>query len=509
MADLEAHGITADRPGRGQPLPVRQRPRHRADRHRRADHGAGRGQEPRPRRHRRRPGRLRRRARRAAGATGASATPPAAAWPAPPSPTPRPTTPPSCLVRRGGPARPARCRPTLHLGRPSGPRTCATARTPTRSAPATAAPGERSWWDDATQHGGKELSYLNLYDAEAAWRLVHALGERPAAVVIKHANPCGAAVADDLTDAYTRAHECDPVSAFGGIVAVNRSAAARVGRGPGPRVHRGGRRPGLRGRRARGARRPRRTSGCSRPRPPGAPGLQLRTIDGGFLVQTPDPVDRRPVGLDRVATERAPTDDEWRRPRAGLAPGGPGRLQRHRAGQGRPGRGHRRRPAEPPGRRRASPPRRPPAGPRAGPTPSDAFFPFPDGLDGAVEAGATAGHPARRLRSATTRSSPPPTSTAWPWSSPANATSGTDDPADRETDGRDGGRDGGPRVGGARTPPARRETDGRNGGEVGLPPVLGALKPCPERSGARLRRHRTSIRRQNEQILFWRPIAAS
>ncbi len=72
------------------------------------------------------------------------------------------------------------------------------------------------------QHGGKELSYLNLFDAEAAWRLVHQLGDRPAAVVVKHANPCGVAVADDITEAYIAAHECDPVSAFGGIVALNR-----------------------------------------------------------------------------------------------------------------------------------------------------------------------------------------------------------------------------------------------------------------------------------------------
>src|SRR5205823_14245984 len=72
------------------------------------------------------------------------------------------------------------------------------------------------------QHGGKELSYLNLYDTEAAWRLVHDLGEGPAVAIIKHANPCGAAVADDIATAYTRAHECDPVSAFGGIVAANR-----------------------------------------------------------------------------------------------------------------------------------------------------------------------------------------------------------------------------------------------------------------------------------------------
>ncbi|MBW3669409.1 MAG: bifunctional phosphoribosylaminoimidazolecarboxamide formyltransferase/IMP cyclohydrolase, partial [Actinobacteria bacterium] len=82
--------------------------------------------------------------------------------------------------------------------------------------------GERGWWDEAVQHGGKELSYLNLYDTEAAWQLVHDLGDQPAVAVIKHANPCGVAVADDVTTAYTLAHECDPRSAFGGIVAINR-----------------------------------------------------------------------------------------------------------------------------------------------------------------------------------------------------------------------------------------------------------------------------------------------
>ncbi|TPW12389.1 MAG: purH, partial [Acidimicrobiaceae bacterium] len=55
------------------------------------------------------------------------------------------------------------------------------------------ADGRRSWWDDAVQHGGKELSYLNLYDTEAAWRLVHRF-QAPACVIVKHANPCGVAV---------------------------------------------------------------------------------------------------------------------------------------------------------------------------------------------------------------------------------------------------------------------------------------------------------------------------
>jgi len=81
--------------------------------------------------------------------------------------------------------------------------------------------GERSWWSTAEQLGGKEMSYLNVYDADAAWSLVNRF-DQPAAVVIKHANPCGVAVADDIETAYKRAHECDPLSAFGGIVGLNR-----------------------------------------------------------------------------------------------------------------------------------------------------------------------------------------------------------------------------------------------------------------------------------------------
>jgi phosphoribosylaminoimidazolecarboxamide formyltransferase/IMP cyclohydrolase len=83
--------------------------------------------------------------------------------------------------------------------------------------------GAVSWWDEVQQHGGKELSYLNLFDGDAAWRLVHELAgdaKRPAVAIIKHANPCGAAVADSLVTAYERALECDVQSAFGGVVAI-------------------------------------------------------------------------------------------------------------------------------------------------------------------------------------------------------------------------------------------------------------------------------------------------
>jgi phosphoribosylaminoimidazolecarboxamide formyltransferase/IMP cyclohydrolase len=69
--------------------------------------------------------------------------------------------------------------------------------------------------------GRKDLSYNNLMDLDAALELVKEF-EEPAAVVVKHTNPCGCALGADLREAYARAHECDPVSAFGCIVAVNR-----------------------------------------------------------------------------------------------------------------------------------------------------------------------------------------------------------------------------------------------------------------------------------------------
>ncbi len=93
-----------------------------------------------------------------------------------------------------------------------------------RSDVASQADGAEPWWASMTQHGGLALSYLNLYDADAAWLLVHDLAARfgrPAAAIIKHANPCGAAIADTLADAYQHAFECDERSAFGGIVAVS------------------------------------------------------------------------------------------------------------------------------------------------------------------------------------------------------------------------------------------------------------------------------------------------
>ncbi len=104
--------------------------------------------------------------------------------------------------------------------------------------------GQTSWWDTATQHGGKEMSYLNVYDTEAAWRLANRF-EQPSVVIVKHANPCGVASDSDIAEAYRLANACDPVSAFGGIVASNRVDHQGLCRSSCPRVHRGRRRSRL------------------------------------------------------------------------------------------------------------------------------------------------------------------------------------------------------------------------------------------------------------------------
>lgn len=75
---------------------------------------------------------------------------------------------------------------------------------------------------DAIQHQGKALSYNNLVDADAALRTVMSFPEAPACVIVKHANPCGVALGENIGAAYTRAYRTDPTSAFGGIIAFNR-----------------------------------------------------------------------------------------------------------------------------------------------------------------------------------------------------------------------------------------------------------------------------------------------
>ena len=244
-----------------------------------------------------------------------------------------------------------------------------------------------SCWDHSIQHGGKEMSYLNVYDADAAWRLVWSLGDDPAAVVIKHANPCGAAVDSDITTAYVRAHECDTASAYGGIVAINRPMPKSLAEALAPvftevviaPAYEAGALEVL------GAKKNLRVIGA---RPPVVPPLDVRSIEGGLLVQTADR-----VSVDRsgwtVVTDRSPTDAEWGDlqlawklaarvtsntivlVKDGQAVGiGAGQQNRVDAG----------RIAAKKADGRAA----------GGACASDAFFPFRDGLDAAAEAGATA-----------------------------------------------------------------------------------------------------------------------
>ena len=248
--------------------------------------------------------------------------------------------------------------------------------------------GDRSWWDTAVQHGGKELSYLNLYDTEAAWRLVHDLGmDDPAVAIIKHANPCGLAVATDITAAYTRAHECDPVSAFGGIVAINRPVPVKLAEAMAPVftevVVAPAYEPG-----ALEVLAAKKNLRVLEAGPPGHDPLGARSIDGGLLVQQ---IDRFLAGREawRVAGKVAPTDEQWRDlalawrvcahvtsntivlvadgQAVGIGAGQQNRLDAARiAAEKAAGRA------------------------KGGAAASDAFFPFRDGLDACVSAGVAA-----------------------------------------------------------------------------------------------------------------------
>ena len=85
----------------------------------------------------------------------------------------------------------------------------------------------------AEQLHGKEMSYNNYVDADAAWRAAHDFDE-PAVAIIKHANPCGIAVGATVAEAHAKAHATDPVSAFGGVIAINRTVTAEAARSIAP-----------------------------------------------------------------------------------------------------------------------------------------------------------------------------------------------------------------------------------------------------------------------------------
>jgi phosphoribosylaminoimidazolecarboxamide formyltransferase/IMP cyclohydrolase len=153
------------------------------------------------------------------------------------------------------------------------------------------APGEpaRPGVATATQLQGKELSYNNLNDTDAAYELAAEFGE-PAVAIVKHANPCGVAVGSDLAAAFARALACDPQSAYGGIIAVNRELDEAMARAIGKLFLEAVIAPGV----SAGARavlkakanlRLLAAGGLPDPR---APGLAVKSLAGGYLLQTRD-----------------------------------------------------------------------------------------------------------------------------------------------------------------------------------------------------------------------------
>ena len=287
--------------------------------------------------------------------------------------------------------------------------------------------GTRSWWDDVVQHGGKELSYLNLFDGDAAWRLVHELASdagQPAVAIIKHANPCGAAVADSLVQAYERALEGDVQSAFGGVVAiggaVTEAVAEAVAAGPQADVIIASSYTPAALERLTSRRKATRL--LSGPAPERAT-RQLRSLGSSVLVQDVDDF-VSPRSHWQVVTTRAPTDDEWRDlalawrvggrttsnaiaivnngQAVGVGAGQQSRVVAAEIAVAKAG-----------------------SGPRAGPDRATRSSPSPMGCS-SWPTPASPPWSSRVDRSRTLTSLPQPTRRAWPWWSPANGTSATD-----------------------------------------------------------------------------------
>src|ERR1051326_278304 len=159
----------------------------------------------------------------------------------------------------------------------------------------------------ATQLQGKELSFNNLNDTDAAYECV-AEFEPPAVAIIKHANPCGVATGSDLRDAYQKALACDPVSAFGGIIAVNRPLDAAIAEAIAQIfvevvIAPDAEPAALEILTRRSTLRLLLTGGLPDPK---APGWELRSLAGGLLLQERDRVSISSDAL-KVVTKRAPT----------------------------------------------------------------------------------------------------------------------------------------------------------------------------------------------------------
>lgn len=168
-------------------------------------------------------------------------------------------------------------------------------------------PGGAGWWRAARTVQGKAMSFNNYADAEAAWRLVNGL-EAPAAVIVKHTNACGAAVSDDLLGAFRAAWDCDPLSAFGGVVALNERLDGATAEEIAEYFVEVVIAPGVTEEAASVLSAKKNLRVLAAP-PPGADDFDLRRVEDGLLLQARD---RLGDGRDswRVMSGRTPTDAE-------------------------------------------------------------------------------------------------------------------------------------------------------------------------------------------------------
>jgi len=251
----------------------------------------------------------------------------------------------------------------------------------------------------AEQLQGKELSYNNLNDTDAAFELA-AEFEQPAVAIIKHANPCGVATASTLLEAWKQALRCDPVSAFGGVIAVNRPLDASTAEEIGklfveviiaPQVSEGAKS-------VLSSKKNLRLLQTGAMPDPAALGLAFKNLSGGLLVQTRD---NGRIGVQdlKVVTKRAPTEQEMNDLLFAFRVGkhvksnaivyvkngatvGVGAGQMSRVDSARIAARKAADAAEASGQSESLT--------KGSVVASDAFFPFADGLMAAVEAGATA-----------------------------------------------------------------------------------------------------------------------
>nr|B8HPG4.1 RecName: Full=Bifunctional purine biosynthesis protein PurH; Includes: RecName: Full=Phosphoribosylaminoimidazolecarboxamide formyltransferase; AltName: Full=AICAR transformylase; Includes: RecName: Full=IMP cyclohydrolase; AltName: Full=ATIC; AltName: Full=IMP synthase; AltName: Full=Inosinicase [Cyanothece sp. PCC 7425] len=165
-------------------------------------------------------------------------------------------------------------------------------------------------WSGATQLQGKELSYNNLVDLEAARAIVAEFTEQPAAVITKHTNPCGVAEGDSLVEAYRRAFQADSTSAFGGIVALNHPLDGETAKAMTETFLECIVAPGCEPEAEAILKTKSNLRVLVLPDLSQGASLEIKAIAGGFLVQQPDRQPIQPQSWE-VVSQTKPTEEQW------------------------------------------------------------------------------------------------------------------------------------------------------------------------------------------------------